>query len=142
MNEPATVASSDIPAAKSTGRQRMAYQGSLEATDPAASTSRLISVTVSKPRPKRMPRTEAKVSRYRRIVPARLLQYTTVLIVAEVLVDHGLVQRHALFSAQFDEVYQDDRVAYHDAGPCYEPDHGRCGEERVQEAMSGQDAHE
>ena len=44
-----------MPAAKSTGRVRTAYQGRLAAAAPPAMTSSPTSVTVSKPRPKSSP---------------------------------------------------------------------------------------
>ena len=55
MNEPSIVSSSDMPAANSTGRQRIAYHGSPAPAAPAARNSSATSVAVSKPRPKRMP---------------------------------------------------------------------------------------
>ena len=55
MNEPSIVSSSDMPAAKSTGRHRIAYHGSPAPAAPAARKSSATSVAVSKPRPKRMP---------------------------------------------------------------------------------------
>ena len=55
MNEPSIVSSSDIPAANSTGRQRIAYHGSPAPAAPAARNSSATSVAVSKPRPNRIP---------------------------------------------------------------------------------------
>ncbi len=55
MNVPSMVSSRDMPAANSTGRQRMAYQGRPEAAPEPARTSRAISVAVSKPSPKSRP---------------------------------------------------------------------------------------
>ena len=55
MNEPSMVSSSDMPAANRIGRHMIAYHGSPAATLVPASTSRVISVTVSKPRPNSTP---------------------------------------------------------------------------------------
>ncbi len=55
MNEPSMVSSSDIPAANSTGRHRIAYQGSANAEAPPARTSSETSVAVSKPSPNSRP---------------------------------------------------------------------------------------
>ncbi len=55
MNVPSMVSSSDIPAANSTGRHRIAYQGRPEAAPEPARTSSATSVAVSKPRPNSRP---------------------------------------------------------------------------------------
>ncbi len=55
MNEPSIVSSSDMPAAKRTGRQRIAYHGRPDPAAPAARKSSATSVAVSKPRPNRIP---------------------------------------------------------------------------------------
>ena len=55
MNAPSMVSSRLIPAANSTGRVRIAYQGRANAAAPPARTSREISVAVSKPSPNSTP---------------------------------------------------------------------------------------
>ena len=55
MNEPSIVSSSDMPAANSTGRHKIAYTGRpLEAAPPARNSS-ATSLAVSKPRPNSIP---------------------------------------------------------------------------------------
>jgi hypothetical protein len=51
MNAPSTVSNRLIPAANSTGRTRIAYQGRATAAAPPAMTSSVTSVAVSKPSP-------------------------------------------------------------------------------------------
>ena len=55
MKTPSIESSRLMPAANSTGRQRIAYQGSENAAAPPASTSRDTSVAVSNPSPKSRP---------------------------------------------------------------------------------------
>ena len=55
MSTPSAVSNRLMPAANSTGSTRIAYQGSTNAADPAASTSSATWVAVSKPRPMSRP---------------------------------------------------------------------------------------
>ena len=55
MNDPSIVSSSDMPAANSTGRHRIAYTGRPLVAAPAARNRSPTSVAVSNPRPNRMP---------------------------------------------------------------------------------------
>ena len=55
MKIPSTASNRLIPAANSTGRTRMAYQGSVNVAVPAASTNNATWVAVSKPRPMSSP---------------------------------------------------------------------------------------
>jgi hypothetical protein len=55
MRIPSAVSNRLMPAAKRTGRTRIAYQGRTNAAEPAASTSRATWVAVSKPSPMSRP---------------------------------------------------------------------------------------
>ena len=55
MKMPSSASNRLIPAANNTGSTRMAYQGSVNAAVPAASTSSATCVAVSKPRPMSSP---------------------------------------------------------------------------------------
>jgi len=55
MNAPSSVSIIPIPAANSTGSERMPRSGTVSVATPAASASRPTSVAVSNPRPKRRP---------------------------------------------------------------------------------------
>ena len=55
MNVPSSVSNRHMPAVNRSGRQRIAYQGSPAAAPEPAIVSRMTSVAVSKPSPKRKP---------------------------------------------------------------------------------------
>ena len=55
-------------------------------------------------------------------------------------IDDGVLQRHALRAAQFDEVHQDDRIAHDDARAGNEADHRGRSEERAHHRVRRQNA--
>ena len=57
-------------------------------------------------------------------------------------IDYGVLQRHSLGAAQFDEVDKNDGIANNDAGPSNEADHRRCGKESPHQRVCGQNANQ